>query len=877
MKTRQLLMALALGLGLALVLAMACSAGKESNAATAVPGDPAELSAEAWDRIVGQVQNDHSAFIRQTAKITASDGAANAYFADKVAIDGDIAVVGAYGDSANTGAVYVFERNLGGADNWGQRAKLTTTLGTSGDYFGAAVDIDGDTIVVGALGVDSYTGAAYVFGKNAGGADNWGQTAKITVATGTSNDRFGSAVAIDGDAVIIGAPGAYSSAGVAYIFERNEGGADNWGLLTTITATDGLPPNYFGCAAAMSGDTIVIGAYSGNGAASDTGAAYVFEQNEGGADNWGQTAKLTATGGIADDRFGYSVAVDGSIIVVGAPRQDDNGSDAGSVYIFARNAGGADNWGQVAQLTASDGGDEDWFGESVAASGDMVLVGAPYDDDAGSASGSAYVFGQNAGGADNWGQTAKLAAAGGTEGDNFGYAVALDRHTLLVGAYGDSDSGTSSGSAYVFTRRGVTFKEESRPTSPDVAAGDYFGYDVAVDRDIAVVGVPYDDDNGANAGAVYVFARNAGGANRWGQVAKITASDGAAQDTFGRAVAIDGNIIVVGADGESSLSSTPGAAYVFARNAGGADNWGQAAKLTITGGAADDGFGHGVAVAGNIIVVGAPYNDDNGDRSGAAYVFSRNAGGADNWGLLTTLSATGVISDDRFGYAVAISGDVIAISAEGDDDNGVNSGSVYLFSRNVGSADNWGQTAHISPTDIAAVDFFGKDVAIDGDTLVVGSYDDDDACPWSTNCNSGSAYVFRRNEGGADHWGQAAKITATDSITYDQFGISVAIDGDVIAVGAAYHDPSPVLTNTGAVYVFARNEGGMDNWGQMVKLTARGGRPGDQFGYTVAVDRDIVFVGAWYFDDAGGNSGLSFIYRERLLDAYLPVATRNHP
>ncbi|MFN2269194.1 MAG: hypothetical protein ACK2US_00050, partial [Anaerolineae bacterium] len=312
MKTRQLLMALVLGLGLALVLAMACSAGKESNAATAVPGDPAELSAEAWDRIVGQVQNDHSAFIRQTAKITASDGAANAYFADKVAIDGDIAVGGAYGDSANTGAVYVFERNLGGADNWGQRAKLTTTLGTSGDYFGAAVDIDGDTIVVGALGVDSYTGAAYVFGKNAGGADNWGQTAKITVATGTSNDRFGSAVAIDGDAVIIGAPGAYSSAGVAYIFERNEGGADNWGLLTTITATDGLPPNYFGCAAAMSGDTIVIGAYSGNGAASDTGAAYVFEQNEGGADNWGQTAKLTATGGIADDRFGYSVAVDGS-------------------------------------------------------------------------------------------------------------------------------------------------------------------------------------------------------------------------------------------------------------------------------------------------------------------------------------------------------------------------------------------------------------------------------------------------------------------------------------------------------------------------------------------------------------------------------------
>jgi hypothetical protein len=877
MKTRQLLIALALGFGLALVLAMTCSAGKERNTAIAGSGGPAELSAEAWDRIVEQVQNDHSAFIRQTAKITASDGAANAYFADKVAIDGDIAVVGAYGDSANTGAVYVFERNLGGTDNWGQRAKLTITLGTSGDYFGAAVDIDGDTIVVGALGVDSYTGAAYVFSKNEGGADNWGQTAKFTVATGTSNDRLGSAVAIDGDAVIVGAPGAYSSAGAAYIFERNEGGADNWGLLTTITAPDGAPSDYFGCAAALSGDTIVIGAYFGDGAVSNTGAAYVFMLNEGGADNWGQTAKLTVTGGIADDRFGYSVAVDGPIIVVGAPRQDDNGADAGSAYIFARNAGGADNWGQVAQLAASDGSDGDWFGESVAISGDAILIGAPYDDDTGSASGSAYAFSRNAGGADNWGQTAKLNAADGTEDDNFGYAVALDRRTLLIGAYGDSDSGAASGSAYIFTRKGVTFKEESRPTSPDVAAGDYFGYDVAVDRDIAVVGVPYDDGNGANAGVVYVFARNTGGINRWGQIAKIMASDGAAQDTFGRAVAIDGNTIVVGANGEPSLSSTPGAAYVFQRNAGGADNWGQTAKLTITGGADDDGFGHGVAVAGNIIVVGAPYKDDHGLNSGSAYVFSRNAGGADNWGLLTTLSATGVISDDRFGYAVAISGDAIAVSAEGDDDNGVNSGSVYLFSRNEGSADNWGQTAHISPTDIAAVDFFGVDVAIDGDTLVVGSYDDDDACPWNPNCNSGAAYVFRRNAGGADNWGQAAKITATDSITYDQFGGSVAIDGDVIAIGAAYNDPSPVLTNTGAVYVFARNEGGADNWGQTAKLTTRDGRPEDHFGNSVVVDRDIVFVGAWYFDDVGGNSGLSFIYRERLFDAYLPVAIRNHP
>jgi hypothetical protein len=877
MRIRQLLIALVLGLGLALTLAMACSAGREANVALAEPGTSAKLSAETWNQIVSQVHHDRSAFIEQTAKITASDGTVNAYFGDKVAVDGDIAVVGAYGDDANTGAAYVFERNLGGADDWGQRAKITAALGTSNDYFGAAVTIDGDTIVVGALGADSQTGAAYIFARNEGGADNWGQTAKITATLGASGDRFGSAVAIAGDVVVVGAPGADSSTGAAYVFERNQGGADNWGLVATITATDGTSADAFGHAVAIDGDTIVIGAYFGDGAVGNIGAAYVFEQNEGGADNWGQAAKLTATSGIADDRFGYSVAVDGSIIVIGAPRQDDNGSDAGAAYVFGRNEGGADNWGQVAMLTATDGMDADWFGWTVGVSGDTILVGAPYDDDAGSASGSAYVFGQNAGGADNWGQTAKLTADDGVGGDVFGYAVALDRRTLLVGANGDSDSGASSGSAYVFIRSGVTFEEESRPSPTDAAVGDYFGYDVAVDRDIAVVGVPYDDDSGANAGAVYIFVRNAGGANRWGQVAKITASDGAAQDTFGRAVAIDGDTIVVGADGESSLSSTPGAAYIFARNEGGADNWGQTTKLTITGGAADDGFGHDVAIDGNIIVVGAPYKDDRGLNSGSAYVFARNEGGADAWGLLATLTATDAISDDRLGYAVAISGDAIAVSAEGDDVIGANSGSVYVFSRNAGSADNWGQTVHITPTDIAAVDFFGEDVAIDGDTLVVGSYDDDDACPGNPNCNSGSAYVFKRNAGGADHWGQAAKITATDSITYDQFGGSVAIDGDTIAIGAAYHDRNPVLTDTGAVYVFARNVGGADNWGQVVELAAHSGVSGDQFGCSVAVDRDVVFVGAWYFDNVGSNSGLSFVYRETLLRIDLPLAMRGYP
>ncbi|MFC1981249.1 FG-GAP repeat protein [Chloroflexota bacterium] len=234
------------------------------------------------------------------------------------------------------------------------------------------------------------------------------------------------------------------------MFERNQGGADNWGQVKKLIASDGATDDLFGYTVSISGDTLVVGAYQDDDNGSDSGSAYVFARNQGGADNWGQVAKLIASDGAEDDRFGRTVSISGDTLAVGAHGDDDNGSESGSAYVFERNQGGADSWGQVKKLTSSDVATGDNFGLSVSISGDTLIVGAVWDDDNGSNSGSAYLFERNQGGADNWGEIAKLTASDGAADDEFGHAVSISGDTLVVGMRLDDDNGPNSGSAYVF-------------------------------------------------------------------------------------------------------------------------------------------------------------------------------------------------------------------------------------------------------------------------------------------------------------------------------------------------------------------------------------------------------------------------------------------
>ncbi len=864
----------------------------QSPQAAQAGSPPAGVSPEAWQNILSQVQADMLStstdplLTTGVKKLTASDGASNDAYGISVAVSGDTAVIGAYhatvGGNLQRGAVYIYQRNRGGApDHWGEVTKLAAYDGQAYDYFGVSVSISEDTLVVGATGADmglnSNQGAAYVYRRNAGGADQWGLMKKLVAFDGAAYDYFGGAVTVSGWRLAVGASSADISGrtnqGAVYVFDRNQGGMDLWGTVQKVIATDGAANDYFGGAVALSGNTLVAGAW---GAAVSgllgQGAAYVFKHNGSTYLPWAQMKKLTSLDGAAYDRFGYAVALDAQAdtLLVGATDADvDGAANRGAAYVFMRNAGGsADNWGQVQKLAASDGAAGDQFGRSLAVNRNRVLVGAVGDD---ASRGAVYRYEVNQGGLNQWGQVEKLVAWDGVASDNLGLSVSLNEtgDIAILCAPGDD---SWRGAGYVFSWQGGDWREQGK-----LAQGlefDHFGNSIAISGDILVIGAPYADVSGqTNAGVAYVFALNWGGADQWGLVKKLTTSDYEADDYFGGAVAISADIIVVGALCVDIYDKTnAGAAYIFYRNSGGADQWGQVKRLTASDYEAEDYFGGAVAISADTIVVGAKGADVFGQTdAGAAYVFARNWDGADQWGQVKQLTASDYGSYGYFGNAVAFNAGTIVVGVKwvGGNDH-FNAGAAYVFYRNWGGADQWGQVKQLTASDYAVGDLFGNSIAISADTIVVGApyadvFDQDDA---------GAAYVFYRNLGGADQWGLVKKLTASDYARFDNYGVSVSISEDTIVVGVPYADVFG-LDLTGAAYVFYRNWGGADHWGQVKKLTASNCASGDNFGISVAISADIIVVGASNADVSGQtNTGAAYVFEATNHEIFLPLLLR---
>jgi hypothetical protein len=396
---------------------------------------------------------------------------------------------------------------------------------------------------------------------------------QITAHDAATRDQFGYVVSVSGDTVIVGAPfdnDAGLRSGGAYVFQRDEGGSDSWGELKKLVAEDAEERDNFGRAAAIHANTIVVGAPYDDDAGSASGAVYVFERDVGGSDNWGFVKKLTHSDAAVRDRFGYAVAITGNTIVVGAPSDDDLGLAPGAVYVFARNAGGSDNWGEVKRLIAGDAAVGDEFGFTVAISGDTLVVGAPLTD---GNVGSAYVFERALGGDENWGEAKRLKAGDGDADDQFGYAVSVSQNTIMVGA----------------RLRTVRIEIPQPPTSDNPSP-------------------PPKKFDLEDAGTVYFFERDAGSAEEWERVKRRTAANAQAGDQFGRAVAIRGNQAMIGA--LYAGDNRRGRAYLHERNIGGRDTWGRSEKLEFSDGRRWDEYGQAVAISADTIVVGAPETDE---------------------------------------------------------------------------------------------------------------------------------------------------------------------------------------------------------------------------------------------------------------------------
>ncbi|MEX1024824.1 MAG: FG-GAP repeat protein [Planctomycetota bacterium] len=461
-------------------------------------------------------------------------------------------------------------------------------------------------------------------------------------------------------------------------------------------------------------------------------------------------------------------------------------------------------------------------------------------------------------------QQAYLKASNTDASDRFGHSVAVSGDTVVVGAPGETSSATgvdgdqssndafASGAVYVFVRNGTTWAQEAYLKASNAEALDQFGESVAVCGDTVVVGAlgeassatGVDGDQSSNdafaSGAVYVFVRNG---TTWAQEAYLKASNAEALDQFGESVAVCGDTVVVGALGEDSSATgvngdessqsahASGAAYVFVRSG---TTWSQEAYLKASNTGTDEFFGSSVAVSGDTVVVGALNEDSaatgvNGDESnnaasnsGAAYVFVRSG---TTWSQEAYLKASNTEASDRFGYSVAVSGETVVVGAHLEDSAaaGVNgdqtsnaasiSGAAYVFVR---SGTTWSQEAYLKASNTGAGDVFGSSVAVSGDTVVVGAYHEDSAATGvdgdqssNTATWSGAAYVFVRS---GTTWSQEAYLKASNTGTDDFFGISVAISGDTIVVGASDEhsaatgvngdQSSNAASQSGAAYVF---------------------------------------------------------------------------
>jgi hypothetical protein len=357
--------------------------------------------------------------IQETLIHTAFDPDVLAKYGQSVAIDNDVAVVGSPGDNDNgdlSGSAYVHLKDQGGPNNWGELKKISPLDASACKIFGFSVDASGDVIAVGANTITTTSacptaeGAVYLFARNQGGADNWGQIKKLVASDGSAGNQFGFSATIDGDTVIVGAPGDNGGTGSAYVYQKDHDGVvDSWGEVTKITASDGSVDDIFGLTTAISADTAIIGApaHIGGGVAI-SGAAYIFERNQPGANNWGEVTKITASDAAEGDVFGIAVSIDVDTVAVGAGADDiGSATDAGSVYFFGRDQGGANNWGEVTKLTASDADDFDALGSAVTIQLDLMFVGSPGDDDGGNGSGAFYGSEKNG----SWGALEKFTAS----------------------------------------------------------------------------------------------------------------------------------------------------------------------------------------------------------------------------------------------------------------------------------------------------------------------------------------------------------------------------------------------------------------------------------------------------------------------------------
>jgi hypothetical protein len=741
-------------------------------------------------------------------------------FGDPVALSGDVAIVGDHTDcdlGTWAGAAHIYRYD---GTSWVSEQKLLASDGATNDIFDAAVAISGDVAIIEAdlhdhLGTDA--GAAYIFRYD---GSTWIEEQELLAPDGVSRDEFGRAVSISGNVAVVGAQrdsDMATDAGSAYIY-RYDG--VNWIYETELYAFDPGAGDLFGMSVSISGDVVVVGSSYHNEVSDDEGAAYIYRYDGLG---WREEAKLVASDPEENDSFGKSVSASGDVVVVGADYEDDAGSNAGAAYIFRYD--GAD-WLEEKKLRpydARDIEDHHGFGRSVAVAGDYIVVGADGDDEAEEDAGAAYLYRYDGA---RWSSKAKFLRSDADSRDNLGLSVAVSGDVVLVGGESGWDRGIP---ALVYNLAGVINK---RLNVSDGAPEDRFGSSVSVSGNAVLTGAYMNDDLGLSSGSAYIHRFDG---PDWLEEAKLLAHDGDASDWFGYSVALSGDVAVVGSPQDDDLGLNSGSAYIFRYDG---TTWVEEAKLLPKYGDVGAYFGFSVAISGDVVVIGAYKDDELGTDYGSAYIFRYDGS---NWYEEAKFLPYGMTAPGRFGHSVSIAGDVVVIGAERDDDLGEDSGSAYVYRYN---GLHWKNEAKLLAPDGTVNDYFGTSVSISGDVIVVGMDEDDDL-----GSLSGSAYIFRYD---GMRWIMEEKLLASDGGMNSWFGCSVSNWGDVTIIGAMGENWGTAFA-IGAAYIF-RYDG--TTWVEEDKLQAFPGyAEQDYFGRSVSVCGGVAAVGADNANTYGPDSG----------------------
>jgi len=709
-------------------------------------------------------------------------------------------------------------------------------LTTRNSAFGTSISSDGDYMVIGSPGHNHSMGSAFVYANNSG---TWEFSALLRSSldsiTESSTGGFGRAVAIDSNTIVI------ADDNNIYIFERPPDGWHDTTETVVLRQSAGNGASSFGNSVSISGNTLVVGAYTDTVNGISAGAVYVFEKPIAGWKDTTETARIYPSVLEDGDEFGYSVDIDGDTIVIGAPM-----ATPGAAFVFIKPSSGWKDTTETAKLVASDGFAPEKFGNSVSISNDVIAIGTPDATVGSSITGAVYVYEKPPSGWGNMTETAKLSSSNGKSGDRFGYAVDISEEIIAVGRYRNWNDSI----VYVFEKPisgWIDMNETSKLTVSVPSNGD-FGKPVCVSDNFIIVGASEENlDNGLGGGSVYIFNKPVSGWEDKNEDDILYPTEFLNNDgqNFGNSLSIDNDIMVIGAP---DYMGNKGCVYIFRYNGYG---WDSIARLTASDGYFDEYFGFSVDVSGDVVVVGA-YHDGYPDNYGAVYVFEKPVSGWADMTETAKLNASDATGISLFGSTVCIYDDIIVVGHNGNDLS-----SAYLFEKPVSGWTDMTETAKLTASDALVYDDFGTSVDIYEDVIVVGAYRDDD-----NGAESGSAYVFEKPVFGWADMTESAKIIASDGFEYDYFGNAVSIYKDFILIGAKGESLNEKgnTYNSGAAYIFKKTGTDWSNPVEVAKLIASDQDADDQFGYSLKINEDLVVVGSPNDDDYGRNCGSAYLF-----------------